>query len=258
MDMIAPSKQRMKAGLKAGLVHLSLCLIIAIGIAVVIFKIWFPYPYNEILGGSKLFWMILCIDVVVGPLLTMIIFNPQKPRGELKRDMACILIIQLVALCIGIHAVLQARPIFLAFEVDRFKVVTYADIKKDDLSPIANELHKIPWQGVRLIGSEIPDGSMLESLELSLQGYDLAYRPKAWVPYEKVSEQVRKIALPVHDLIKKRPYQKNAIEEELKKLGKSELELLWLPVTSYKSMDWVALIDKDSARPLSIVQVDGF
>ena len=64
------------------------------------------------------------MDVVCGPLLTLVLASPRKSRRERWLDFSLIGLIQLAALAYGMHSVWVARPVALVFEVDRLVVVT--------------------------------------------------------------------------------------------------------------------------------------
>jgi hypothetical protein len=254
------SRPRIKFALQAALLHFLISLTIACIAGFLVFYLWFPYPYRELAGGSSLFWLVVSVDVVCGPLLTAIIYTPSKPRRELLLDLGLIAFIQLGALIYGMHALWQARPVYLAFEVDRLHVVTYADIQKEHLKPEKNQLHFLPWRGIQFIGTREPvsNDEMIKSLDLSLQGIDPAFRPDWWTSYESIIPKVRSKAYPLDLLLKKNPANADKIEKAVIESRQSSENLLWLPVTSYRATDWVALLDKASAQPIAFVHVDGF
>lgn len=253
-------RPRIKFALRAALLHFLISLSIAAIAGFLVFYLWFPYPYRELAGGSSLFWLVVCVDVVCGPLLTAVLYAPIKPRRELLQDLGLIALIQLAALIYGLHALWQARPVYLAFEVDRLHVVTYADIQKEKLKTGENWLHDLSWRGVRLIGTRGPvdNEEMMQGLELSLQGIDPAFRPDWWTSYASVVPQVKSKAYPLDLLLKKNPVNADKIEKAVIESRQSSENLLWLPVTSYRATDWVALLDKASAQPIAFVHVDGF
>ena len=61
--------------LKASGIHLILSLIIAALAALLVFGIWYPYPYREISGGRELFLLVVSVVVILGPLITLAVFN---------------------------------------------------------------------------------------------------------------------------------------------------------------------------------------
>jgi len=253
---------RLKGAIPASAIHFLLSLSIAGCISFLVFRIWFPYPYSEIVGGKDIFWLIISVDVVCGPLLTFIVFNKNKPKRELVTDMGCIFLIQLAAIIYGIYSLWQTRPVFLAFEVDRFQIVTYADIKKEDLQPDVNPLHHLPWRGnVRLIGVRdrvIGEEDLFESLELSLQGYTPSFRPAKWQDYEKNIEDVKNRSRSVAVFLQNNPEYSDIIRNKIKEMNKKENDVVLIPVVSYRTNEWIALLDKSNLMPFAFLPIDGF
>lgn len=254
-------KHRVRHAFKAAGWHLLLSVLVAALAAALVFGVWFPYPYRELVGGRELFLIVVAVDVVCGPLLTLVMFNHLKSRRELTLDLSIVAVIQLAALAYGLHTVVQSRPVYLAFEVDRFRAVTYADIQHEALKPEAGGLQVIGWGRPKLIGVREPANGdeMLRSLDLSLGGYDPSVRPDWWVPYETIRDKVLKKAKPLAVLRSKKAAEDGAlIDEAVKDSGLSEAQLIWLPVTSFQSTGWVALLDKADAKIVAFAPLDGF
>lgn len=68
--------------LKACSLHLLISVLIGLLAAFFVFSTWYPAPYAQLSGGLKLFFMILGVDIILGPLLTFIVFNPKKPKKK--------------------------------------------------------------------------------------------------------------------------------------------------------------------------------
>lgn len=250
---------RIRRALRAAGWHLLGSVLVAALAAALVFGIWFPYPYRDLVGGRELFWLVVGVDVVCGPLLTLVLFNHLKSRRELALDLSLVALVQMAALMYGLHTVVQARPVYLVFEVDRFRAVTMADIQQDKLRPEQGGLQDIGWGGPQLIGVRQPkDGETLESLEQSLSGYDPSVRPDWWVPYAGVVPQVLQRALPVSALLEKRPQDAPAIRAAIDETTAPQDSLRWIPVTSFQSTGWVAFVDKETAQIRSFAPVDGF
>ena len=120
-----------KSRLRAAGIHLGISLAVAVLAAILVFGLWYPYPYREISGGRELFLIVVAVDVVLGPLITLSIFNLAKPLKELRRDLVVVALIQLAGLGYGLWTVSLARPAHLVFELDRFRVVHVVDIPVD-------------------------------------------------------------------------------------------------------------------------------
>ncbi len=243
----------------AGWHFLASALIAALA-AGLVFGVWFPYPFREIVGGRELFLIVVGVDVVCGPLLTLVLFNHLKSRRELALDLSLVALIQIAALVYGLYTVVQARPVYLAFEVDRFRAVTVSDIQQEKLRPELGGLHAIGWAGPQVIGVRTPKDNeeMLQSLELSLGGIDPSVRPDWWVPYEEVRSRVLAKARAVSELRTKRPLDRSLIDASVSESGQEEGRLRWLPVTSFQSTGWVAFVDSETAKIKSFAPLDGF
>jgi hypothetical protein len=79
--------------------------------------IWYPPPYFTIDGGWTHLKILISIHLVIGPLLTFIVFKSGKP--SLKFDLSCIVLLQLGALLYGRMIIYQQRPAFVVSSVDR-------------------------------------------------------------------------------------------------------------------------------------------
>jgi hypothetical protein len=123
--------------MRASCIHFSFSLLVASICAAVVFGLWYPYPYRELSGGLELFLLIILVDVVCGPLLTAVMFNPVKPRKELACDLIIVAIIQLAALGYGVYTLALARPVYIVFEVDRFNVISAIDVDDDALAKVS-------------------------------------------------------------------------------------------------------------------------
>ena len=69
------------------------------------------------------FFLVMSVDVVLGPVLTFAVFNRAKGVRHLRRDLAVIGVLQTAALAYGLHTVYIVRPVAMVFEVDRFRLV---------------------------------------------------------------------------------------------------------------------------------------
>jgi hypothetical protein len=134
------SNTRFIPAFKAMTVHFGLSLLVGAIVALLVFTIWFPYPYRELAGGRELFMLVMAVDIVCGPLLTFVLFSPTKPKKELTTDISLIAVIQILALCYGFWTVWQVRPLFLVQDADRFNIISAADIEAKDLELLPENL----------------------------------------------------------------------------------------------------------------------
>lgn len=250
--------------LMAAFVHLCISGAIAYLLALVVFVFWYPSPQREMVGGSELFLLVVAVDVVMGPLLTAVVFNAKKTRAHLARDLSVIAALQLAALSYGAHTVWLARPAILAFEVDRYRVVTAADLEESSLKEAPPELRSLPWTGPRTVSAIKPVdvAAMTRSVELGAAGFDMGMQPFTWKPFdEKQARAMWAAAKPIDALIRqlksKADFVKlnDAVENAISH-GYSEEQLRYLPIV-YKDKFWTALVT-ESGEIAAYATVDPF
>lgn len=250
---------RIQFAARAAAWHFAASIATAFVFAGCIFGLWYPYPYWEIAGGGFLFALILGVDVVCGPLLTLILFSPAKSRRELALDLSLIICIQIAALAYGGWSLAMARPVFVAFEVDRFRVVAATDIQVSDLPDAPAEFQTISWSGPVLIGTKLPrnGNERLKSLELSLQGQEPGSLPGWWQPYSLSTPDVLRKMKPLDLLRSKNEKSAIVIDRFLQKTGLASKELTYLPLVSQKRTDWVVILNS-RAEIVGFAPIDGF
>ncbi|VAW80733.1 hypothetical protein MNBD_GAMMA15-136 [hydrothermal vent metagenome] len=124
----------MKARLAAaGLHFLASAFVISLSLYVIYF-IWYPNPFYTMHSVFDAVKIVLAVDLVLGPFLTLVIFNTSKPRKELIRDISIILIIQVSALTWGMHVTYKMRPTFFVFQADTFYPIIREDIDLENLN----------------------------------------------------------------------------------------------------------------------------
>jgi hypothetical protein len=239
--------------------HLVISAAVVALAALLVFGVWYPSPWRQLLGVAGVFGLVIGVDLVCGPLLTLVLASPKKSRKERWVDLSLVGAIQLVALAYGLWAVFAARPVALVFEVDRFTIVSANEVQIDQLSAAPEGLRALPWAGVHLAGTRKPQSSeeFLESIEISLQGVTPAMRPDWWVPFEAARPEVMQRAKPLTELLKARPQQAALIESAAAESGLPIDTLRYLPLTSNKALDWVALLSPNG-NMVGYAPVDGF
>lgn len=248
-----PESYRYRAAAKAALLHGLCSLLVAAVAAWVVFAIWYAYPYRELAGGRELFLLVVAVDVVCGPLLTFVLFNPSKSRKELALDLGLVMLIQLAALGYGMWTVWQARPLYLVYEVDRFKLISAVDVDATALKRLPEDIAPQLWSGPKLVGIR-PAKNAEESnkvlFEAATGGRDYAERPEFYVAYRnEVLTQVLGHLKPLSDFLKKRPDQSSAAQKLAIEKNIDLSQLMYLPVIARR--DWVAVLDKQG-------QIQGF
>ena len=234
--------------------HLLISMMVAAAAAVVVFRMWYPGPAASLLGVGAIYLVLLSVDVVCGPVLTLVLAAPHKRKRELRLDLTVVALIQLAALGYGLMSLESARPLAYVFEMDRLVLVGQNETYLKDCPngcPIVGQA-----QG---IGRFISDPNAVEldrmqSLDLSLQGVSPARRPGTWREWNWEDPRLRVALRPLNQLR----------EEEQRRLasikGKDYVarpDLRFLPLVSSKTLDWIAVFDVKGVW-IDSLQIDGF
>ena len=248
-----------KERLRASGIHLALSLAVGAAAALLVFGLWYPYPYREISGGRELFLLVVAVDVVIGPLITLAIYDRRKPWAVLRRDLATIGVIQLVALGYGLWTVAVARPVHLVFEIDRFRVIHAVEVPEDLAGREPAQVSALTWFGPTLVAVR-PFRSSEESLEVTmaaLKGLQIGARPDLWQPYDAARDRVRQAAKPVSQLKARFGARAGEIDTVLKAAGRNPDTMAWLPMVGRKSF-WTAFVDPATADVVAFMPLDSF
>ena len=248
-----------KSKFRALAIHLGLSLVVAVLAAALVFWLWFPPPFRALSGGGELFLLVAVVDVVIGPLVTLVVFNPSKSRREKWLDFSVIGMLQLAALGYGLHTIHEARPVHAVFEYNRFRVAHANDIPPDLLGRTPAGITALPlsgptWLSLRpLVGSEVADYTLQ-----ALDGVPISARPELWQPYDSGRPAILAAARPARELEGRFPKEAALIRQGVAQSGRAADGLKYLPIQGRKGVVWTVLLDARTAQPLAFVPLDSF
>jgi hypothetical protein len=251
------SNTSLRFRIKAATVHLGISITIALLMCYLILELWYPRPFGELSGGTELLFLVTIVDVVLGPLITLFVFNIKKSKAALRRDLAVVCLMQCAALIYGVHTVVIARPSALVLEIDRVRVLTEHELRNLDLQDAPDDLKEFPAFGLtRMATREIKPEEKFKVIELALQGADVGSRPAYWLPAKQTAAAWADRALPLKLLHAKQPTRKADIDAAVKATGKPESEVKWLAILA-RNTDHTALIDAKTGDIVGYAPVDG-
>jgi hypothetical protein len=233
-------------------IHLALSLLVVGALLGISILLWFPSPLFEIDGGWSGLRIVALVDLVLGPLLTLVVFRAGKPG--LKMDMGIIVTIQVAALSYGVWTLHHNRPVLLVYADDLIKPIPASVVQ--DIDPqrrlperfgnefpikLAIPIPLDPEQGspylLKRIFSETP-------LHLHTEDY---VRLSEWWP-EVIAD-----SLNIEKYAARKPEWQRALEHSLAELKRPIDELVFLPIMGRKksgiviaeatSGDFVGFID---------------
>lgn len=215
----------------AALLHFSIsCLIFLIFIAGLLL-LWYPSPYFSASGGWQGLQLVALVDLVLGPFLTLIIYNARKSRKELFADFSIIAVVQVSALLWGINAVYEQRPVAAVFWEGSFYTVP--------AKSLTNQGENL--ERLKQFGNKMPV-------------YVYALQPQNKAEYEAMLQEISERHIPPHEQLNRyRPLGEhysdirsaslniNEIIESNKAMGKRLEEILQASGTSLDDNYYIAL-----------------
>ncbi len=239
-------------------IHFIATLILAGCAAALIFLIWYPAPFTEMLGGTQLFLLVVGSDLVLGPLMSLVIYNSRKSRRALIIDYALVGIVQIAALAYGVWIMAGARPVYVAFSGDRFEVVQASDLKDEELAAASDPQYASrPLTGPRFISIVVPAAEKDDAMFASLEGNEEHMRPRFYAPLAAELPEIQRRAKTLAELAAKHPAAKADIEQARRAAGIPDEQQRWLPVRHMWGF-WTAVIDVRTGLPVSYIVLDPY
>jgi hypothetical protein len=241
---------------KAAAIHFSISAAIGLIVGALLFGLWYPPPYFHAAGADELILLLVGVDIVLGPLLTLIVFRTGK-RG-MKFDLWAIGLTQSIALIYGLAVVLESRPVFLVGAIDRFVLVAANEISDADLAKASDAVFATrSWSGPRLAIAELPADPQERSRLVveSMSGHDVQYQPMYFRRYAGRGAVLLQHARTLSELRASRPADAAKLDGWLRDHHREEGAVRWLPVQALKA-DLVMMLDAVSGEPVGPVLVE--
>jgi len=255
VDSEQPRGWRHVSKRRAFLSHLSLSTTVVGIVCAAIFLCWYPEPYFTVKGTWNALRVLVGVDLVLGPILTLILFRPGK-RG-LALDMAMIALIQLSALIYGVSVIYTERPYYTIFVIDRFEVLAKRDVSAAAVADTSFTAK--PLIGPIIAVAERPsDPRELQRLmeETLFEGKpDIERRPELWRPFDQERAVVLERARPLGELAEQQPAVREQIESLYTSLGVAPDAIAYVPVVGTEG-PLTMVIDRETALPVAALRID--
>lgn len=240
--------------LRAAAVHLSLSAAAATLVLLIVFLGWYPQPMIKLHGVDAILFIMLGVDVVLGPLFTFIAFDRRKKH--LALDLAAIAAIQLAALAYGVHTVHQGRPAFVVLVKDRFEVVAPSELSRKAVNEAIGNPFAVrhPFQP-RWVAARMPESAqernviLFEAIE---KGRDVQHHPKLYDDYAVEARTALARALPIERLRALNPKGVAEIDAAVARSGQAASALRYLPMRG-PARDAAVLIDGSDGRVIEVL-----
>ncbi|WP_392423406.1 TfpX/TfpZ family type IV pilin accessory protein [Eikenella halliae] len=241
----------MRFRLKAAIIHLLISIMIAIVGLYFVFIIWHPNPLQKAISVTHIFLMLLSIDIVLGPLLTLLVAS-SKEKKTLKFDLSIIAVVQLTAYLYGMHSIAVSRPVYIAFDKLRFEVVQADSVVREADKTIlpayqSNPFFAPQWVSVRPY-KDVTEQNQRTTMEMQ-QGISPSMQADLYQPiHEGWGEMLER----KHGLEELKEY--NSAEQVAKELAAYPQADSFLPMKA-PAVDMAVLLDSKHKQVLGIVDL---
>jgi hypothetical protein len=220
---------------------------------------WYRWPGWYLTDVTRVVLVMVCVDVVLGPTLTLIIANQKKSRRELTRDIGIIVAVQLCALTYGSASLWHGRPLYYAFSENVLQLVQAYDISAKEAAigrqqnpPFAPHWYNLP----RWIWAPLPQDPK-EQEEVVLDaingGDDVISMPKYFKRWEDGLPSLRSQLKKVEAVAYFAKGEKSNLAEKMKSAGLPNDQLDTMPLTG-RGHPLLAVFDLTSLKIVAILE----
>jgi hypothetical protein len=251
-SMNEPAEVQVLSRWKAAGIHLAISIAIALAVIATMLFLWYPTPYFQAMGGGGLLMLVTGVDVVLGPLITLIIFNTKKK--SLKFDLMCVAIVQILALAYGVSTMFQARPVYTVFSKDRFDVIIAADTNAKERAKVTDVVFKsLPLTGPQIAAMVTPN-DMKEVQRMLVSGISERAFSQYYVAYDSKAKEAATAAKPLTQIQKNNPAAAEKLKSFLTTKALDESKVGFLPLYT-RNEDMTVVLDKETGKILAIAPV---
>lgn len=250
---------------KAAAIHLGISFLVVGTIACLIYFLWFPYDLIRIAGMDRLILTMLMVDIVAGPLLTLIVFKAHDMRLT-RRDLTVIGFCQAAFMGYALHTAWISRPVFLVWSVDQMYLLYANDIEADDLAKgKRNETRTLSWTGPRLFAVDLPKGHEARSkifTDLIKRQTSLERLPEHYDAYALQKEKLLRVSAPATERSLPVWMPKNGLRDTLANADRPAKTLRLVPINSSRAasmmlIDAKTMLPVETLPPPAVLETDG-
>lgn len=242
---------------KASSIHLLISALVVGSVAAYIMYFWYPPALMPMAKADRLLMLIGGIDLIVGPLLTLIVYKAGKP--SLKFDLSVIALLQIGFLAYGLHTVWNSRPVFLVAVPDRFELVFANEITEERLAEAQlPQYRRLGFAKPVLVGAAMPsDPEVQVSIMFSaIRGEgDIQTMPKYYVDYSLVKKGLLARAKSLSDRTQLSEHDIGILQDAAKSYGYLADEVRYVRLASSRNFA-VMLLHADTGDIIGPVNLD--
>ncbi len=237
---------------KASIIHLLLSAVVISALVSLMLLFWFPAPFLGVTNFKEIAVILISIDLVLGPLLTFIVYN--KAKKSLKLDLSIIVSIQVVALSYGIYMLFLTHPVYITYYNNSFNVITAKHAVPEKAKDESFNISKL--SSPTLAYMQLPEGISEDTLfnEMIDGAAEIEARTEFYQPYK---DNLNKIL--ANSLDPTKIFSEKNMDDASKaflKDNKNIDELAFLPLVNGASANGIIVLNKNTGKPVNLIKTN--
>jgi len=237
---------------KAAAIHFAISLVVFLILLYFILVQWYPEPLFSSDGGWQVIRIIVGVDLILGPVLTLIVFKSGKPG--LKFDLSMIALVQIIALSWGVWNTYNERPAAIIYTLDFFTPVPAYQLAEQGIT--SKELEKFGDSWPIMIYIDIPKEKISEIISEAMRAgkplYLLTDR------YKKISKEqaavLKENSMNLEKYVADKPKLKKLYQHSLI-TGTAKTNIAYLALHSREK--WItAIFDLDEMKIIDTIDIE--
>jgi hypothetical protein len=217
---------------------------------------WYRWPGWYLADATQVVLVMICVDVVLGPMLTFIIANKNKSRRELSRDIGIIVVVQLCALIYGSVSLWNGRPLYYVFSEDALSLIQAYDIEGEQANlgrqqnaELAPHWYSLPrWVFV-------PPSIAAAAAAAAAKGDDVTAMPKFYRPWNDGLPLLKGQLRTMGELRFFLPHEKKILNRRMQAAGVPSDQNNSIPITG-RRRPLLAVFDTVTLKITRIFKID--
>lgn len=215
---------------------------------------WFPHSFYKLGGFYETAWMLIFVDLVLGPLLVFIVYREGKKY--LTFDINVLLAVQLGAFAFGAYSLYLKHPTYVVFAENRFILINTSHAAPQHLR--FNSL-KPSLLSPTFVYAKMPDNT--EQLMDFILGVALRNEPileqrtEFYEPFKIHADTILAKSIKVEQFV----FDANSKEKLVRFIaehGGTPSDYAYFPLRGNNKRDMVWVLDRNSVKPVGIIDID--
>ena len=232
--------------------HIFLSLLLISLIYSIIIPTWYPSDFSNILVSSEIFTILILVEIGLTIGLILLLFIGRNNTKKETLFIYCLFfLLQISAVFIGTKTLYEAKPMYLAYEFDRFRIVRPIDIVWGEENKKYNFFEGPEFYGTEEYASN--DIRLLKSIKDSVNGLYPSFKRERLIPYKNSKADIIKNSKSFATLSNEK---RNKVQKlmGMKNIG----ELGYYPLVSYFSDEWIVIISLNDANVVGYLKINGW